>query len=390
MPFDDLSISGMLKLRGFNTSLPGQIMIFFPKTYSIACLFLIQSSLIAMNQELVVKKPQLILETKEASTDTIDVIDFIKRVGIEPAAVYAVKANNKPLIMRLAQLSDLRIIKLEDWEINLLHLAARCNCNEAVQALIDLGFGLDNGSHSHRETPLYAAVSAGSLEALKVLLQAGADANCSYYSSIYDRIGISPLRAAMNEFLSNKVEEETKREEETKKTERKREILIILIDCNQIPLETVSKAKTAIEGRLLELKNQGQQPDYKLCQVYSLLNESLLGVQQLFADLPENNYLRLLPPEIRNEIRILFRLTFTEPAPSVNLPAPSAVQAKPISLAPVSPPSSPLPLAAEPAELPIPSLEASDVVVPVIQVEPAAEENAQNNSSIFGSDCSLL
>lgn len=84
-----------------------------------------------------------------------------------------------------ASLNDIRMIKLLvtagadlearawDRELTPLHYAAEAANTEAVRTLLDCGAEVDSRSHS-RSTPLYRAVRGGGLETVRVLLERGA------------------------------------------------------------------------------------------------------------------------------------------------------------------------------------------------------------------------
>lgn len=256
------------------------------------------------------KKPKTAAQasrSQETHFLMIDVLDFAKQVGIEPMAKYAVISNNVPLLQAVAQQRDVRTIKIENYEINLLHLAARQNCPLSVVELIKMGVSIDSASRSRSETPLFLAVSSTSLEAVQMLLQHGADPNLvAIPSHCYSQ---SPLAKALSILFSKRAIPFPPSPK--KNRERERSVIMALLDSNRIPRAQLEEKKAWIVEKLRRKKAKNKPMPLKYSEVCSLLNEKLLDLTTLFEELAQenaNSYLRRLPAEIRQLVRTFFRL----------------------------------------------------------------------------------
>lgn len=240
----------------------------------------------------------------------IDAWDLVKVMGRDTVVTYATKADNAPLLKALLENVDVNSFKLEDFEIGLLHVAAKSNSPAAAQTLIDLGITINWRSHTRHETPLVMAVEYGCPAVLKVLLQNNADTNLQKQA----------LHGEYRHVLSLAVENYGYH------GERKfLEIIMILLDSGKVADNKVSQERARIESLLkaeIEKGSEGKMIE-KYRELLSLLQEHALGLKDFFENPSVNNRLSLLPLELRIKIRNYFRLSFLD-APAV-LPAPVAL-----------------------------------------------------------------
>lgn len=240
----------------------------------------------------------------------IDAYDLIKLMGVETAAIFAVKGDNVPLLELIGGTAPVGAIAVECYRFSLLHLAARYGALRAAQFLIKSGIDINilNDCTLRVETPLFHAIANGNLGAVKLLLENNANINSG--SKIRDNDWESPLKRTLHNFVvTNRFFYD--RKEDIKldmhaATELDRNILMALLDTAKIAPELIQSLVPFNE--LYKLGGRHTSQD-KYQQAHLALREATMGTRELFASPPDDSLLKRLPNDVRQYIRLKFRFS---------------------------------------------------------------------------------